>query len=136
MQSYKSWLKCHKKKWPNVSSPKGLKQNICYYLTKTYYLKYCTIQSVSDSVTRLGDFLSAKFLAKVAQIISHFLGYFEKLPSYVKRAVAIFWVTFVNIWATFYPNIWHSYWLATTSICKLSSMHKNLYPTRDNFMSQ
>ena len=43
------------------------------------------------SVTRLGDFwkfFTTKFLAKEAQIIGNFLGYFEKPHSYVKTALA------------------------------------------------
>ena len=60
-------------------------------------------------VTRLGDFWkysATKFLAKVAQIIGNILGYFEYPHSYVKTAVATFWATLGNIWATFYFNIW------------------------------
>ena len=51
------------------------------------------------SVTRLDDFwklLPAKFLTKVAQIISNFLGYFEQ-----PHSEAGFWVTFWNILATY-----------------------------------
>ena len=49
------------------------------------------------SETRLGDFwkfLATKFLVKISEIISYFLGYFEKPYSYVKSAVATSWVTF------------------------------------------
>ena len=55
-------------------------------------------------MTRLGDFLKflvAKFPTEVAQIISNFLGYFEKPHSYVKTAVSTSWVTFGKIWAIF-----------------------------------
>ena len=63
---------------------------------------------VTSSVTRMGDFwkfLVKKFLPKVAQIISNFLGYFGQPHSYVKTDVATSWVAFWNIWATFYFNI-------------------------------
>ena len=49
-------------------------------------------------------FLATKFVIKVAQIISSFLGLFWKTHSYVKTAVA----TFVNIWDIFYSNIGHT----------------------------
>ena len=45
------------------------------------------------SVTRLGDFLkflSTKYLAKVAQMIGNFLGYFEKPHSDVKLHCILF----------------------------------------------
>ena len=64
------------------------------------------------SETRLGDFIkffATYFLTKVAQIISNFSGYIEKLHSYVTIAKATSWVTFGNIWATFYSTIW-SHW--------------------------
>ena len=54
-------------------------------------------------------FLVNKFLSKVAQIISNFLGYFEKPYSYIKTAVATSRVTFGNILAAFCSNIW-SHW--------------------------
>ena len=38
-----------------------------------------------------------KFLTKVAQIISNFLGYFEKPHCHVKTDVAFSWVTVGNI---------------------------------------
>ena len=64
----------------------------------------------SSSVTRLGDFLKilvTKFLAKEAQNVAAFLGYFlKKTYSYVNTALATFWATFGKIWATFYSNIW------------------------------
>ena len=44
-------------------------------------------------MTRLGEFLkflATKFLAKEAQMIGNFLGYFEKPHSYVKTALATF----------------------------------------------
>ena len=46
-----------------------------------------------SSVTRLDDFwkfLATKFLAKEAQLIANFLGYFEKPHSYLKTTFAIF----------------------------------------------
>ena len=64
---------------------------------------------VEGSVTRFDNFwklLVTKYLAKVAQIISNFKGYFEKPHSFVKTNVATSWVTFGNIWATYYSNIW------------------------------
>ena len=42
-----------------------------------------------------------QFLTKVAQMIGIFLGNFEEPQSYAKPAVATFWATFGNIWATF-----------------------------------
>ena len=39
-------------------------------------------------------------------MIGNFLGYFEKSHSYIKTALAIFWVTFGKNWVTFYSNIW------------------------------
>ena len=45
------------------------------------------------SVTRLGDFWTfsaTKFIAKEAQMIGNFLGYFKKLHYYVKTALAAF----------------------------------------------
>ena len=63
-------------------------------------------------MTRLGDFwkfLATKFLAKEAQIICNFLGYFEIPHSHVKTALATFWATFGKFRATFYSNIW-SHW--------------------------
>ena len=55
--------------------------------------------AAARSVTRLGDFwkfLATKILAKEAQMIGNFLGYLEKPYSYVKTALAgyflhIFW---------------------------------------------
>ena len=62
------------------------------------------------SVTRLGDFW--KFLVaifkKVAQIISNFLGYFEKPHSYVKTAVATSWVILETIGLLFKPTSGHT----------------------------
>ena len=43
-------------------------------------------------------------------MIGYFLGNLKKLYSFAKTTVATFWVTFGNIWATFYSNIW-SHWL-------------------------
>ena len=63
------------------------------------------------SETRLGDFIkffATYFLTKVAQIISNFSGYIEKLHSYVTIAKATSWVTFGNIWGTFYSNTGHT----------------------------
>ena len=39
-------------------------------------------------------------------MIINFLGYFEKPHFYVKTAVATYWVTFGNSWATCFSNIW------------------------------
>ena len=72
-------------------------------------LKSCIEDLCEVSVTRQGDFLKflpTKFLTKVSQIISNFQGYFEKAHSYIKTASATSWVTFGNIWDTFYSNIW------------------------------
>ena len=44
------------------------------------------------------------YLAKEAQMIGNFLGYFEKPHSYVKTALATFWATFGKNWATFSPT--------------------------------
>ena len=58
---------------------------------------------------QIGGFLKVlggKLLTKVSHIISNFLGYFEKPHNYIKTATATSWVTFGNIWATFYSNIW------------------------------
>ena len=52
------------------------------------------------------DVFKTKFLTKVAQIISNFLGYFGKPHLCVKTDVDTSWVTFGNIWATFYSSIW------------------------------
>ena len=46
------------------------------------------------------------YLAKEAQMIGNFLGYFEKPHSYVKTTLATFWATFGKNWATFFSNIW------------------------------
>ena len=62
-----------------------------------------------DQIGRFLKVLDNKILTKVAQIISNFLGCFEKPHSYVKTAVGTSWVTFGDIWATFYSNIW-SHW--------------------------
>ena len=65
--------------------------------------------SLPNSVTTLSDFwkfLVTIFLTKVAQIIYKFLGYLEKLHSPEKTHVSASWVSFGNIWATFYSNIW------------------------------
>ena len=71
----------------------------------------CLSYWLSTSVTRLGDFwkfLATKFLAKEAQMIGNFLGYFEKPHSYAKTALA----TFGKNCAIFYSNIWsHCYQL-------------------------
>ena len=57
-------------------------------------------------MTRVGDFLkflATKFLAKEAQMIGTFLGYFEKPHFYVQTALATFCATFGKNWATFTP---------------------------------
>ena len=59
-----------------------------------------------DQIGRVLKFLETTFLAKEAQMIGNFLGYFEKPHSYVKTALATFWATFGKNWATFYSNIW------------------------------
>ena len=46
----------------------------------------------SDQIGRFLKFLVTKFLTKVAQIISNFLGFFEQPHSYVKTDVATSWV--------------------------------------------
>ena len=59
-----------------------------------------TVAWFGYSVTRLDDFLKflvTKFPTKVTQIISNFLGYFEKPHSYVKTALATSWVTWKNL---------------------------------------
>ena len=48
-------------------------------------------------------------LGNVAQKFIYFLGYFEKHFFFIKPAVTIFRLLVVNIWATFYLNIW-SHW--------------------------
>ena len=56
-----------------------------------------TVAWFGYSVTRLDDFLKflvTKFPKKVTQIISNFLGYFEKPHSYVKTALATSWKIF------------------------------------------
>ena len=39
-------------------------------------------------------------------MIGNFQGNLEKPHSHVNTAVATFWATFANIWATFCFNIW------------------------------
>ena len=68
--------------------------------------------SPPPSVTRLGDFrklLATNFLAKEAQMIGNFLGYFEKSHSYFKTAFALatFWVTFGKTWPIFSQTSGH-----------------------------
>ena len=66
--------------------------------------------SPPPSVTRLGDFrklLATNFLAKEAQMIGNFLGYFEKPHSYFKTALATFGVTFVKTWPIFSQSYGH-----------------------------
>ena len=78
-----------------------------------YFLSIWLLVPLSGSVwpdCAILKFFARFFLTKVAQIIK-FLGYFEKPHSYVKTAVATSWVTFGNIWATFYC-IW-SHWSRT-----------------------
>ena len=83
---------------------------------------FSNITIIKSSVARLDDFwkLSAtKFLAKEAQMIGNFLGYFEKPHSYVKKnTLATSWATFGKNWATFTPTsgytdyyryLWHDY---------------------------
>ena len=63
------------------------------------------------SVTRFGDFLkflATKFLAKEAQMIGNFLGYFEKPHSYVKTALATFWATFGKNYLLLIPTSGHT----------------------------
>ena len=67
---------------------------------------------MQNSVTRLGNFwkfLATDFLRKVSQLFNNFRGYFENIILKVKTAVSTFWATFVEIWVTFYSNIW-SHW--------------------------
>ena len=74
---------------------------------------YCFhIFDASSSVTRLGNFwkvLATKFIAKEAQMIYNFLGYFEKPHYYEKTVLATFGATFGKNWATFYSIC--SHWL-------------------------
>ena len=51
-------------------------------------------------------FLATNFLAKVAQILGSFGGYFETHPFLSQNAVATFWATSGKFWATFDFNIW------------------------------
>ena len=85
-----------------------------------FWLWHCVpkllLNTVSSSVTWLGDlwkFLATKNLAKVAQIVSDFSGYFETHRFYAKNTVATFWATFGHIWANFYFNIL-SHWVHNT----------------------
>ena len=67
---------------------------------------------MQNIVTRLGNFwkfLATDFLRKVSQLFNNFRGYFENIILKVKTAVSTFWATFVEIWVTFYSNIW-SHW--------------------------
>ena len=62
----------------------------------------------ADQCDQIGRFLKV-LCNKISSKTSNFFGYFEKPHSYVKTCMATSWVTFGNIWATFYSNIW-SYW--------------------------
>ena len=59
-------------------------------------------------MTRLDYFLATKFLAKEAQMIGNFLGYFEKPHSYVKTALATFCATFGKIGLLFTHTSGHT----------------------------
>ena len=61
-----------------------------------------------DQIGRVLKFLETTFLAKEAQMIGNFLGYFEKPHSYVKTALATFWATFGKNWTTFSPTSGHT----------------------------
>ena len=62
-------------------------------------------------MTRLSNFLkflATKFLAKEAQMIGRFLGYFEMTLPHVKTALATFWATFGKIGLLFTPTSGHT----------------------------
>ena len=61
-----------------------------------------------DEIGQFLKFSAIKFRSKVAQIISNFLGYFEKPHSYIKTAVATSRVTFGNILVAFAPTSGHT----------------------------
>ena len=67
------------------------------------------IGELSNSVTRLGDFLKflgTKFLAKVAQILSNIFGLLLRTALFTLTDLCTFWAIFGENWATFYSNIW------------------------------
>ena len=75
-------------------------------------------------MTRLGDFLkflATKFLAKEAQMIGNFLGYFEKPHSYVKTELATFWATFGKIGLLFTPTSGHTGHIAQNRLKRLNN---------------
>ena len=60
---------------------------------------------------QIGQFLklsATKFLAKEAQMIGNFLGYFDKSHSNVKTALTTFWATFGKIGLLFTPTSGHT----------------------------
>ena len=61
-----------------------------------------------DQIGRVLKFLETTFLAKEAQMIGNFLGYFEKPHSYVKTALATFLATLGKNWASFSPTSGHT----------------------------
>ena len=62
-----------------------------------------------DQIGRFLKVFGDKISSKSSQNYSNSLGYFEKSHSNVKTYLATSWMTFGNIWATFYSNIW-SHW--------------------------
>ena len=68
-------------------------------------VSFVQINKVSPtSVTRLGDywkFPTINCLTKVAQIFWTCMGFFENVNLFLKTAVANFWTTFGENWATF-----------------------------------
>ena len=74
-------------------------------------------------MARLGDFrklLATKFLAKEAQMIGKFLGYFEKPYSYVK----LHWLLLGQLLEKlgyFYSNIWSHWTVMLVLIPKICS---------------